>query len=86
MLAEQGIFPLRADGAEACRQLVYARSDEIQRFLAQVTGSSPGTFKLIRSPGPPDQSRIIEPDGNSSGEFPNHDLQSIDPANWPISN
>lgn len=80
MLAEQGIFPLRADGAEACRQLVYARSDEIQRFLAQVTGSSPGAFTLIRSPGPPNQSRIIEPDGNGSGEFPIDDLQSIDPV------
>ena len=54
MLAEQGIFPLRADGAEACRQLVYARNNEIQRFLAQVTGSSPGAFKLISSPCPDD--------------------------------
>lgn len=82
MLAEQDIFPLRADGAEACRQLVYARSDEIQRFLAQITGSSPGAFKLIRSPGPPGQSRIIEADGNGPSEFPIHDLQPFDPVKF----
>lgn len=75
MLAEQGVFPLRADGAEACRQLVYARSDEIQRFLAQVTGSSPGAFKLIRSPGPPDPSdRIIESVENEPSDLPIDDL------------
>lgn len=52
MLAEQGIYPLRGHGAEPCRQLVYARSDEIQRFLAQVTGSSPTAFKLVSNLGP----------------------------------
>ncbi|MDR1995642.1 TniQ family protein [Azonexus sp.] len=51
MLAEQGIYPLRGHGAEPCRQLVYARSDEIQRFLAQVTGSPPTAFKLVSNLG-----------------------------------
>lgn len=52
MLAEQGIYPLRGHGAEPCRQLVYARSDEIQRFLAQVTGAPPTAFKLVSNLGP----------------------------------
>lgn len=51
MLAEQGIYPLRGHSVEPCRQLVYSRDDEIQRFLAQVTGASPGTFKLVRGLG-----------------------------------
>lgn len=54
MLAEQGIYPLRGHGAEPCRQLVYARADEIQRFLSQVTGSPPEEFRLVRSPGSED--------------------------------
>lgn len=52
MLAEQGIHPLRGHGAEPCRQLVYARNHEIQRFLAQVTGSPPAAFKLVSNLGP----------------------------------
>lgn len=52
MLAEQGIYPLRGHGAEPCRQLVYARNHEIQRFLAQVTGSPPAAFKLVSNLGP----------------------------------
>lgn len=51
MLAEQGIYPLRGHSVEPCRQLVYFRSDEIQRFLAQVTGASPGAFKLVKGLG-----------------------------------
>lgn len=51
MLAEQGIYPLRGHGAEPCRQLVYARNHEIQRFLAQVTGSPPAAFKLVSNLG-----------------------------------
>lgn len=47
MLAEHGVYPLRSHGAQPSRQLIYARSDEIQRFLAQVTGSPPGVFKLV---------------------------------------
>jgi len=52
MLAEQGIYPIRGHSSEPCRQLVYSRKDEIQRFLAQVTGSPPEAFKLVRSLGP----------------------------------
>lgn len=51
MLAEQGIYPLRGHSVEPCRQLVYARNDEIQRFLAQATGASPGAFKLVTGLG-----------------------------------
>lgn len=52
MLAEQAIYPLRAHSAQPSRQLIYARSDEIQRFLAQVTGSPPTTFRLVSGLGP----------------------------------
>lgn len=52
MLAEQGVYPLRAHGSQPSRQLIYARSDAIQRFLAQVTGSPPTAFKLVSSLGP----------------------------------
>lgn len=51
MLAAQGIYPLRGISGEPCRQLVYDRADEIQRFLAQVTGRSPGDFRLVKSQG-----------------------------------
>ncbi len=54
LLAEQGIYPVRGHSAEPSRQLIYARSDEIQRFLVQATGASPGAFKLVRSLGPGD--------------------------------
>lgn len=47
MLAEQGIDPLRSEGPDSCRMLIYPRDSELQRFLAQVTGSSPGTFRLV---------------------------------------
>lgn len=46
MLAEHGIYPLRAPN-EPSRMLVYARSDEIQRFLSQVTGAPPSDFQLV---------------------------------------
>lgn len=55
MLAEQGIYPLRAHGSQPSRQLIYARSDEIQRFLSQVTGSPPTAFKLVGGLGPKDE-------------------------------
>lgn len=51
MLAEQGIYPLRGHSVEPCRQLVYSRNDEIQRFLAQITGASPGAFQLVKGLG-----------------------------------
>jgi len=47
MLAEQGIYPLTGQGADPCRMLIYRRDCELQRFLAQVTGSSPGGFRLV---------------------------------------
>lgn len=47
MLAEQGIYPLRGEGATPCRMLIYTRDSEVQRFLAQVTGSAPGAFRLV---------------------------------------
>ena len=56
MLAEQGIYPLLAHGCQASRQLIYARSEELQRFLAQVKGSSPASFKLVSCLGPNDAS------------------------------
>lgn len=53
MLREYGIYPVRGHSGEPwCRQLVYSRNDEIQRFLSQVTGASPVAFKLVRTPGP----------------------------------
>jgi hypothetical protein len=51
MLAAHGIYPLRGSNGEPCRQLVYDRADEIQRFLSQVTGRTPGEFGLVKSPG-----------------------------------
>lgn len=57
LLAEQGIYPVRGHSTEPSRQVIYARSDEIQRYLVQVTGASPGAFKLVRSPGPEDSDR-----------------------------
>ncbi|WP_298393888.1 TniQ family protein [uncultured Azonexus sp.] len=56
MLAEQGIYPLRAHGCQASRQLIYAHSEELQHFLAQVTGSSPVSFKLVSCLGLSDAS------------------------------
>lgn len=57
MLREHGIYPARGHSTESwCRQLVYSRNDEIQRFLSQVTGSPPEAFKLVRTPGPKDSS------------------------------
>lgn len=57
MLREQGIYPARGHSTEPwCRQLVYSRNDEIQRFLSQITGSPPEAFKLVRTPGPKDSS------------------------------
>lgn len=52
MLSEHGIHPAREHSTEPCRQLVYSRKDEIQRFLSLVTGSPPEAFRLVRSPGP----------------------------------
>lgn len=56
MLAEHGIYPVRGHSPEPCRQLVYSRRDEIQRFLSQVTGFPPEAFTLVRSAGPIDSS------------------------------
>lgn len=56
MLSEHGIYPVRGHSAEPCRQLVYSRKDEIQRFFSLVTGSPPASFKLVSSLGPGDSS------------------------------
>lgn len=47
LLAEQGIYPLTGQGADPCRMLIYSRDNELQRFLAQLTGSPPGAFRLV---------------------------------------
>lgn len=56
LLAEHGIYQVLGYSTEPCRLSVYRRKDEIQRFLAQVTGSPPEAFKLVRSPGPRESS------------------------------
>lgn len=72
MLATQGIYPVQGPTGTTCRLLIFARDDEIQRFLVQTTGASPGAFQLVRSPGPsmPD-GRIIASVGNSA-DSPSH--------------
>ena len=49
LLAAQGIYPIRGHSAELCRQLVYERTEEIQRFLVHLNGGASSEFNLALS-------------------------------------
>ena len=66
ILAAQGIYPIQGLSGTVCPQVIYAQGDEIEGFLAQASGASPETFRLVRNPGcEDDYARIIVSSGSA---------------------
>jgi len=79
ILAEQGLHPLRIDGAAPCRQLVYSRTSEMQQFLGQLKGTTASDFALVSRLGA-NAARNIALDGKEAVSDPIHALQPPESA------